>query len=113
MMKRKPMGGGFGNMNNMLKQAQKMQAEVTRVQDEISKREFEVTAGGGAIQVKLMGTKELVSIKLNPDIVDKDNIEDLEDMIVAAVNQGLQQIEDFGNEEMKKVTGGISIPGLF
>ncbi|MGI6031024.1 MAG: YbaB/EbfC family nucleoid-associated protein [Eubacteriales bacterium] len=112
-MKRKPMGGGFGNMNNMLKQAQKMQAEVTRVQDEISKREFEVTAGGGAIQVKLMGTKELVSIKLNPDIVDKDNIEDLEDMIVAAVNQGLQQIEDFGNEEMKKVTGGISIPGLF
>ena len=112
-MKRRPMMGGMGNMNNMLKQAQKMQAEVTKVQDEIAKREFEVTAGGGAITLKLMGTKELVAIKLNPDIVDKDNIEDLEDMIVAAVNQGLQEIEDYGNDETKKVTGGISIPGLF
>ncbi len=105
--------GGFGNMAGMLAKAQKMQTEVTKVQESIAKREFSATAGGGAVEVKLWGSKELISVKINPDVVDKNDVEMLEDLIVAAVNEGLKNIEDFGNEEMKKVTGGISLPGLF
>lgn len=112
MMKKRP-GGGFGNMSMMLKQAQKMQAKVNQVQEDIAAKEFDVSVGGGAVEVKLKGTKEILAINIKPEVVDPQDVETLQDLIMAAVNQGMKDIEDYGNEEMKKVTGGISIPGLF
>lgn len=113
MAKRKfPGGGGMGNMNNMMKQMQKMQQEMQRVQEEVQQREVEATAGGGAVTAVATGKKELVSIKIDPDAVDEDDVEMLEDMILAAVNEALRKAEEMVSAEMGKVTGGMNIPGL-
>ncbi len=103
---------GAGNMNNMIKQAQKMQEDIERVQAELDEREFTATAAGGMIELTMTGGKELKSVKLNPECVDKDNIEDLQDIIVAGVNAVLTQIEEVSTAEMEKVTGSVNIPGL-
>ncbi|SHK41676.1 hypothetical protein SAMN02745883_02003 [Caminicella sporogenes DSM 14501] len=102
-----------GNMNNMLKQVQKMQKQIEKIQSEIEERELEVTAGGGAITVKINGKKELLDIKIDPDVVDPDDVEMLQDLIVAAVNEAMRKVEEMAAKEMNKVTGGINIPGLF
>ena len=107
------MGGGPQNMNQMLKQAQKMQEEVTKTQSEIEEREFETSVGGGAVEIKMTGAKKLLSLKIKPEAVDPDDVEMLEDLVMSAFNQAIENIEKISEEEMSKVTGGVSFPGLF
>ena len=109
----KGMGGGPQNMQSMIKQAQKMQEDMEKLQAELDEREHEVTAGGGAVSVKIKGTREILSIKLDNDIVDPEDTETLEDLIVAAVNEAIKTVDSVNSEAMSKVTNGISMPGLF
>ncbi len=109
----KGMGGGPQNMQSMIKQAQKMQEDMERVQAELAEEVTEVTAGGGAVKVEIKGTREILSIKLNEDVVDPDDIETLEDLIVAAVNEAIKTVDGKSNEAMSKVTGNLNMPGLF
>lgn len=104
---------GAANMNQMIKQAQKMQDDIAAVQEKLDETEFSVTAGGGMIELTMTGGKVLKSVKLNPDCIDKDSPEDLEDIIIAGVNAMLQKVEEESTKEMEKVTGGLSMPGLF
>jgi nucleoid-associated protein EbfC len=104
-------GGGMGNMNNMIKQAQKMQKDMMKVQEELEKRQIEASAGGGAVTVVVTGKKELVSIKIKPEVVDPDDVELLQDLILAAVNEAIRQAEEMVSGEMGKLTGGLGIPG--
>ena len=101
------------NMNNMLKQAQKMQQDMLKAQQEIEEKEIEASSGGGAVTVKISGKKELLDIKLSEEVVDPDDIEMLEDLIKAAVNEGMRKADEESAKQMSKLTGGISIPGLF
>ena len=101
------------NMNSVIKQAQKMQEEMERVQQETEEEQVEATSGGGAVKVVVNGKKELVSIKLDPDAVDPDDVETLEDLILAAVNEGVKKAEEIMSERMGAITGGLNIPGLF
>ncbi len=105
-------GGKAGSMQKQLAQMQAMQARMLQVQDEIEKKEIEASAGGGVVTVKVNGKKELLSVELKPEVVDPDDIETLQDLIVAAVNEGMRRINEISSEEMETVTGGISIPGL-
>ena len=113
----KGMGGGPQNMSAMLRQAQKMQEDMAAMQEELEGREYDVSVGGGVVNVKMNGKKELLSVKLAEEVVDPDDIETLEDLIVAAVNEAIKRIEKESSDEMGKITGGIpgmpSIPGLF
>ena len=101
------------NMNSVIKQAQKMQKEMERVQQETEEEQVEATSGGGAVKVVVNGKKELISIKLDPDAVDPDDVETLEDLILAAVNEGVKKAEEIMSERMGAITGGLNIPGLF
>lgn len=113
MAKRKlPAGMGGGNMNNMMKQVQKMQQDMAKLQTELEEREVEATAGGGAVKVVATGKKTILSIKIDPEVIDEDDIEMLEDLVLAAVNEVLVKAEDMVNTEMGKITGGMNIPGL-
>lgn len=109
----KGVGGGPQNMQSMIKQAQKMQADMEALQEELNEKEYDIAAGGGAVTVKINGKKEIVSIKLSEEIVDPDDIETLEDTLVAAVNEAIKKVEDINGEAMNKITGNISMPGLF
>lgn len=109
----KGMGGGPGNMNSMIKQAQKMQDDMTRVQSEIDEREFPVTVGGGAVEAVFKGNREMKALTIKPEAVDPDDVEMLQDLIISAVNEGLRTIEETTAAEMEKVTGGLALPGLF
>ena len=104
---------GAGNMNNMIKQAQKMQEDIERVQAELEARDFTASAAGGMIEVTMSGAKVLKEVKLNPDCVDKDDIEGLQDIIMAGVNAIITKVDEESAKEMEKVTGGVSMPGLF
>lgn len=104
---------GAANMNSMVKQAQKMQEDIQAVQERLEGEEFTETAGGGMVELTMTGGKVLKEIKINPEIVDKDDIESLQDIIVAGVNAIIKKIEDESAKEMEKVTGGVSFPGLF
>ncbi len=113
MAKRKMPGNmGGGNMNNMMKQVQKMQQDMEKLQAELDDREVEATAGGGAVKVVATGKKNIVSIGISPEVVDDDDIEMLEDLIVAAVNEALVKADEMVSGEMAKITGGMNIPGL-
>ena len=107
--------GGFpgGNQMNMMKQAQKMQQDMLRAQEEIANKETTITAGGGMITVTVQGTSTLKAIEIKPDIVDPDDIEMLQDTVLAAVNEALRAASEASQEEMKKITGGANMPGLF
>ena len=107
------MGGGPQNMNAMLRQAQKMQEDMAALQAELETREYDVSAGGGMVKVRINGKKEVLSIDIKPDIVDPDDIETLQDILVAAVNQAINQVETTNSDEMGKITGGMNMPGLF
>ena len=107
------MGMGGGNINAMLQQAQKMQADMAAKQEELEAREYEVSAGGGAVTVKINGKKEILSVKIEPEVVDPDDVETLEDLIVAAVNEAIKKVEATSSEEMQKITGSMGIPGMF
>lgn len=107
------MGGGPSNMQSMLKQAQKMQEEMTEKQAELEEREYETSAGGGVVTVKINGKKEIISVKIDPEVVDPDDVETLEDLVVAAVNEAVKTVESVTAEEMQKITGSMGLPGMF
>ena len=114
MKVRVPQGmGGANNMQSMLKQAQKMQEDMAAKQAELEAREYEGAAGGGVVNVKINGKKEVLAVKLSEEIVDPDDIETLEDLIVAAVNEAIKTVESVSAEEMSKITGAMNIPGMF
>lgn len=106
--------GGGGNMNNLMKQAQKMQKDMEKLQLELQDREVETTAGGGAIKVVANGKKEIKEITINRDVVDPDDVEMLQDLVLAAVNEALRMADEMVNGEMSKITGGMGgLGGLF
>jgi DNA-binding YbaB/EbfC family protein len=105
--------GGMGNMNNMIRQAQKMQQNMEKLQEDLESREYEATSGGGAVTVKVSGSKEVTSIKISPDACDPDDVEMLEDLVMVAVNDAMKKAEQASVSEMSKITGGLNIPGLF
>lgn len=104
------MGGGFGgmNLNNLMKEAKKMQADLEKSQEELSAKEFEATAGGGAINVKVSGAKEVKEIKIQKDVVDPDDVEMLEDLILTCVNEALRKVDIAQSASL----GKYNIPGL-
>lgn len=101
-----------GNMQQQMQQLQAMQGLMEKTQEEIEAKVVEASAGGGAVSVRISGKKELLEVSLKPEVVDPDDIEMLQDLIIAAVNEGLRQIDDISQSEMSKITGGINIPGL-
>ncbi len=105
--------GGMGNMGQMLKQAQKMQENMMKVQEEVKTKTVEVSVGGGAVQVTANGNMEVLELKIKPEAVDPEDVEMLEDLVKAAINEGLRKAQEMVAEEMEKATGGLKIPGLF
>lgn len=104
---------GGGNMSNMLKQAQKMQADMLKAQTELEEKVIETSAGGGMVGVKINGKKQVLEINIKPEVVDPDDIEMLQDLILAAVNDAISQVDSVVESEMGKITGGLNLPGLF
>ena len=104
--------GGLGNMQGMLQKVQKMQAQMQKAQEELQARTFETTAGGGAVKVVVTGKKEMQSITIDPQVVDPDDVEMLQDLIVAAVNEAMKEVDRVSEEEMGKITGGVKLPGM-
>lgn len=110
--------GGFpgfgGNMGNLVKQAQKMQKEMEKVQEELKDKTVEASAGGGAITVVATGKKDIKEITIKPEVVDPDDVEMLQDLVLAAVNEALRKADEMVSSEVGKVTGGLGgLPGLF
>ena len=104
---------GGGNMQQLARQAQKLQQQMAKMQEEIEAREFEASAGGGMATAKVNGKKELLSIEIKPEAVDPDDVEMLQDLVVAAVNEALKQAGDAMEQGMGRMTGGMGLPGLF
>ena len=107
--------GGFpgmpgGNMQQMLKQAQKMQQNITKLQAELEARQYEATSGGGMVYVKANGKKELLELTIKPEAVDPEDVEMLQDMVMGAVNEVLRTVEETANAEMGRITGGMNLP---
>ncbi len=100
-------------MQAMMRQAQKMQEEMEAKQAELEEREYDVNAGGGVVAVKINGKKEILSIDIKPEIVDPDDIETLQDILVAAVNEAIKKVETVNSEELGKISSGLSVPGMF
>ena len=109
----KGMGGGPQNMQAVIRQAQKMREDMAAKQAELDAREYEVKAGGGVVTVKINGKKEILSIEIAPELVDPDDIETLQDILVAGVNEAIKRVEDTNAKEMEKITGSMNMPGLF
>lgn len=103
---------GMGGAQNMQAMIKKMQEDMVNTQAELEAREYDIAAGGGVINVKINGKKEILSVKLDPEIVDPDDIETLEDLITAAVNEAIKKVESTSAEEMQKITGSLNIPGI-
>lgn len=108
-----PGGGIPGNMGNLMKQAQRMQKQMEEKTKELEDKEFEASAGGGAVTVKVSGKKEITSVKLSKEVVDPDDIEMLEDLIVAAANEALRKMEEESSSAMNSIAGGLSGMGGF
>jgi hypothetical protein len=100
---------GFGNM---MKEAQKLQQQMLAMQEEIAKKEVEATAGGGMVTVKVNGKQEVLSIKIDPEVINKDDAQMLEDLVLAATNEALRKSRELVQQELGKLTGGLKIPGL-
>ncbi len=109
---KKPKAPGAGNMQKQLQQMQAMQRQMEQMQAELEEKEITTTSGGGAVSVTVNGKKEIVSLNIDKDVVDPDDVEMLQDLVVAAVNEAMRQIDDISNAEMGKLTGGLNIPGL-
>lgn len=101
------------NMNKMMKQVQQMQAKMAKLQEELANKTVEATAGGGAVKVVANGQQEIVDINIDPTAVDPEDVEMLEDLILAAVNESLRKVREMSTNEMSKLTGGLNIPGMF
>ena len=113
MKVRLPNSVGAGNMNQMLKQAQKMQADMAALQEDLEQREFTATSGGGMVEVTVDGKHLVKSIKINPEAIDPEDAEMLEDLITVAVNEAISNAIKTSEEEMGAITGGLNMPGLF
>ena len=113
----KGFNGGFGgmNMNNLMKQAQRMQKQMAEAQQELETKEFEVTSGGGAVKVVITGKKEIKSIDIKPEVVDPDDVEMLQDLVMTAVNEAIRQADEAASGALVGIAGGLggNIPGLF
>ncbi len=109
----KGVGGGPQNMQAMIRQAQKMQEDMAAKQEELDAREYEIKAGGGVVTGKINGKKEILSIDLDPEIVDPDDVETLTDLLVAGVNEAIKRVETTNAAEMEKITGSMGLPGMF
>ncbi len=112
MKARLPAGYGKQNINQLMQQAQKVQETMKEKQAELEATNYEVTSGGGMIQLTMNGKHEVVSIRINPDVVQPDDIEMLEDLVAAAVNEGVRVVDEASENEMNAITGGLNIPGL-
>lgn len=110
-----PGGGMPGNMANLMKQAQKMQRQMEEQAKELETKEFTATAGGGAVKVTVSGKREVLSVEFQEEVVDPEDIEMLQDLVVAAVNEALRQVDEANSSVMSKLTGGLGggMPGLF
>ena len=104
---------GGANMQQLARQAQKLQQQMTKMQEELDEREFEADSGGGMVTAKVNGKRELLSISIKPEAVDPEDVEMLEDLVMAAVNEALRTAAETVEREMGKLTGGMNMPGLF
>jgi DNA-binding YbaB/EbfC family protein len=104
---------GLGDFSNLLKQAQKMQKEIGRIQEELKNKVVEGSAGGGKVITHVNGSRELLTIKIDPEVVDPDEVELLEDLITAAVKQGMNAAKELHDKELASLTGGLAFPGMF
>lgn len=102
-----------GNMAKMMKQVQKMQTDMARLQEELGQRTLESTAGGGVVKVVVNGKQEILAVEIKPEVVDPEDVEMLQELVLTAVNDALNQSRDMVAGEMNKITGGINLPGLF
>lgn len=107
------MGGGPQNQKDIMRRAQKMQEQLAEKQAELEEREFTATSGGGMVEVVMNGKKELKALNIKPEIVDPDDIEMLQDVIMAAVNEVVRKVEETSSEELGKITSGLNLPGIF
>lgn len=106
--------GNMGNMNGMMKKVQKLQADMAKMQEELKKKTIDVSAGGGAVKLVMSGEKQLQSLKIDPKAVDPEDVEMLEDLISAAVNEAVRKVDEMMASEMGKLTGGLNLPpGMF
>jgi nucleoid-associated protein EbfC len=105
--------GGFGDIGSLLRQAQKMQKEMRRVQEELREKIVEGTSGGGAVKATVNGAKEVVAVKIQKEAVDPNDLAMLEDLIVAAIGAAMKKADELQKVDMQKVTGGLNLPGLF
>ena len=106
-------GFGGGNMQQLMRQAQEMQQMMTEAQEKLDAQEYEATAGGGMVSVKVSGKRELLNITIDPQVVDPDDVEMLQDLVMAAVNEALRTATETSDSEMAKLTGGMNLGGLF
>lgn len=116
MKARLPQGmgkGPAGNMNQMLKQAQQMQDKITALQADLEQREFTTSVGGGAVEIKINGKREVLSLNIKPEVVDPEDVEMLQDLIMSAFNEAVHNLDEVSDAEMSELTGGVSFPGLF
>lgn len=116
MKARLPQGMGKGpsnNMNQVLKQAQKMQDDITALQAELEEREFSASVGGGAVEITINGKRNALKLDIKPEVVDPDDVEMLQDLIMSAFNEAVRILNETSDAEMQKLTGGVSFPGLF
>jgi len=100
-------------LGNIMKQAQEIHGRITKLQEEMAQRTIEASSGGGMVQVVMNGKQEILSIKIDPEVVNRDDVEMLQDLLIAAVNEAVRKSHEMMTEEMKKITGGLAIPGLF
>ena len=103
---------GFGNMNKMMKQVQQMQAKMAKLQAELEERTVEAAAGGGAVNVVVNGKNEILAITIEPEVLDPDDVEMVQDLVMAACNEALRNAQEMVSEEMSKITGGLKVPGM-
>ena len=116
MKARLPQGMGKGpsnNMNQMIKQAQKMQSDITALQEDLEQREFSASVGGGMVDITINGKRNVLSLNIKPEVVNPDDIEMLQDLIMSAFNEAVHNLDEVSDKEMSELTGGVSFPGLF
>ena len=106
-------GGGAQGMQNLMRQANQLQMKIKKLQEELNEREYEGTSGGGAVTVKVKGENQMISMKINEDVMKSGDVEMLQDLVVTATNDALKRAKDTHAAEMEKVTGGFNMPGLF
>ncbi|MDY3863578.1 MAG: YbaB/EbfC family nucleoid-associated protein, partial [Eubacteriales bacterium] len=106
------LGGGPQNMQALMRQVQKAQEEVAQKQEELDAREYDISAGGGVVNVKINGKREILAIDLKPEIVDPDDIETLSDILVAAVNEAIKRVDTTNADELNRITGQVNLPNI-